>query len=182
MMMPPPPPDLFGGAPPGGGPPAAQPTPAGPRGTVPEVSNERRPGLTYNASMSMDEAREALANTMGAAITLDDLAKRTSGWPEDMRKRAVDIWNGTADEITVGEPEEAFDRLASETDDPETWALKSNQRVEQVDGQSIIVEGANRLSLPVEAGKRYALIDPMADALEESESVEPPAADTQSAR
>lgn len=38
--------------PPGGGPPGAQAMPGGPRGIVPEVSNERRPGLTYNTSTS----------------------------------------------------------------------------------------------------------------------------------
>jgi hypothetical protein len=50
VVMPPAPPGL--GAPPGGGPPATQATPAGPRGNVPEVSNERRPGLTYNTPLS----------------------------------------------------------------------------------------------------------------------------------
>jgi hypothetical protein len=37
---------------PGGGPPAAQGMAPGPRGNVPEVSNERRPGLTYNTSVA----------------------------------------------------------------------------------------------------------------------------------
>lgn len=54
MVLPDPPPGLGEegdtGAPPGGGAPAAQANPGGPRGTVPEVSNERRQGLTYNAS------------------------------------------------------------------------------------------------------------------------------------
>lgn len=51
IVMPSPPPGLGAGpgsAPPGGGPPPASPMAAGPRGNVPEVSNERRPGLTYN--------------------------------------------------------------------------------------------------------------------------------------
>lgn len=39
-----------GTVPPGGGPPPASPQEAGPAGTVPAVSNERRPGLTYNTS------------------------------------------------------------------------------------------------------------------------------------
>jgi hypothetical protein len=53
VVMPPAPPGLTGGgAPPGGGPPVAEATPGGPRGNVPEVSNERRPGLTYNTPLS----------------------------------------------------------------------------------------------------------------------------------
>lgn len=69
MMMPPPPPDIgaggggglgpgeMGGAPPGGGPPAAGPkNPM--RGTVPEVSNERRPGMpqfSHTAAVTDDD-------------------------------------------------------------------------------------------------------------------------------
>lgn len=47
----------MGGAPPGGGPPPASPiSPGG--GPVPEVSNERRPGLTYNSSFDSDLRNE----------------------------------------------------------------------------------------------------------------------------
>ncbi len=53
IVMPPPPggalgPGGVGGTPPGGGPPPTAPQAPGPPGTVPQVSNERRPGLTYN--------------------------------------------------------------------------------------------------------------------------------------
>lgn len=54
IVMPGPPDGIGGGpgsVPPGGGPPPASPVPPGPRGNVPEVSNERRPGLTYNTSL-----------------------------------------------------------------------------------------------------------------------------------
>src|SRR5208282_1383186 len=54
IVMPPPPQGLGPGpgtAPPGGGPPPTAPMQAGPPGTVPPVSNERRPGLTYNTSI-----------------------------------------------------------------------------------------------------------------------------------
>lgn len=57
VVMPSPPPGIglgpggIGGAVPGGGPPPAGPM-SGMRGTVPEVSNERRPGLTYNTHES----------------------------------------------------------------------------------------------------------------------------------
>lgn len=61
MVMPDPPSGLGGGpgtVPPGGGPPPASPTPAGPRGTVPEVSNERRPGLNYNTSVTSSSEKD----------------------------------------------------------------------------------------------------------------------------
>jgi hypothetical protein len=60
IMMPPVPGGLGGGpgtVPPGGGPPPASPMPAGPRGTVPEVSNERRPGLNYGPTANVRTAR-----------------------------------------------------------------------------------------------------------------------------
>lgn len=41
-----------GGSVPGGGPPPASGQEAGPAGTVPQVSNERRPGLTYNTNVN----------------------------------------------------------------------------------------------------------------------------------
>jgi hypothetical protein len=53
IVMPPPPSTLGPGpgtAPPGGGAPPTAPNQSGPPGTVPPVSNERRPGLTYNTS------------------------------------------------------------------------------------------------------------------------------------
>lgn len=65
IVMPPPPSDLgspdgslgpggAGGSVPGGGPPQTQPI-TGPAGNVPEISNERRPGLTYNTSVNEEE-------------------------------------------------------------------------------------------------------------------------------
>lgn len=44
-------PDAGGPSVPGGAPPPATPAAPGPPGTVPDVSNERRPGLTYNTSV-----------------------------------------------------------------------------------------------------------------------------------
>jgi hypothetical protein len=60
MVLPGPPPGLGSGpdsAVPGGGPPPATPMSGGPAGTVPDVSNERRPGLTYNTSLQ--DSKEA---------------------------------------------------------------------------------------------------------------------------
>lgn len=80
IVMPDAPPGLGGSdAVPGGGPPVAQPTPPGPRGTVPEVSNERRPGLTYNTNRTA-RAESPVLNTFldeklttQAGITYDPL-------------------------------------------------------------------------------------------------------------
>jgi hypothetical protein len=166
-MMPGPPPDLFGPTP-GGGPPVVGPTPPGPRGNVPEVSNERRPGLTYNASRG------------GEVRDLDDLAERTKDLPEEWRLRAVALWTGAADE----EPEhvsKTSDTLENETEDPDTWELKVGQRVEHEGDKTFIVEGSNRLSLPGPAGKRYSLIDPMAEGLEEEKPLAEDDSEQQSA-
>lgn len=73
VVMPPPPPGIGGPggglgpepgtagpeAAPGGGPPPTAPFQPGRPGTVPEVSNERRPGLTYNTKTSTDESEDA---------------------------------------------------------------------------------------------------------------------------
>lgn len=64
IVMPPAPPGLgpggMGGTPAGGGPPPAGPMSAGPAGTVPDVSNERRPGLTYNTNVASSEEPDTL--------------------------------------------------------------------------------------------------------------------------
>jgi hypothetical protein len=154
MMMPPPPEDA--GAPPGGGPPATDPMEAGPRGNVPEASNERRQGLKYNASVN------------GPVDSLEKLAELTSGWSESLRKRAVEIY-ANPDSIPLAEHEAAtVEDETEEGSDPKTWALKKNQEVAQDEqGEPIILEGSNRTFVPAEKGKRYSLIDPLAAPLDE---------------
>lgn len=64
IVMPGAPPGLGGGpgtVPPGGGPPPITGMQPGPAGTVPQVSNERRPGLTYNTSRIPPKEGSALA-------------------------------------------------------------------------------------------------------------------------
>jgi hypothetical protein len=48
----------MGGTPPGGGPPPTSPNSPS-RGTVPEASNERRPGLTYNSPVSSTNGKKS---------------------------------------------------------------------------------------------------------------------------
>lgn len=65
IVMPAPPEGLGPDAssmPPGGGPPPATPMSAGPAGTVPDVSNERRQGLQYNASRPQSDLADFMAD------------------------------------------------------------------------------------------------------------------------
>lgn len=79
IVMPPPPPGVglgpggAGGSVPGGGPPPNSPMQPGPAGTVPQVSNERRPGLTYNTSVDRMAVRQKIANA------IDDTVIRETG-------------------------------------------------------------------------------------------------------
>lgn len=84
IMMPPPPggglgPGAAGGTPAGGGPPPTAPQEAGPPGTVPQVSNERRPGLTYNThveSATMSETEPELELGQYQKLVKDDEGER----------------------------------------------------------------------------------------------------------
>lgn len=109
IVMPPPPPGLGGGpgtVPPGGGPPPTSPMQAGPPGTVPQVSNERRPGLTYNT-------RTRVARTAGTPIYEFMSDRPELGVPfEDYvaDHNAQDRDNGELDQV----PFEEIERLYSE--------------------------------------------------------------------
>jgi len=96
IVMPDAPPGLGGGpgtVAPGGGPPPASPVPAGPRGTVPEVSNERRPGLTYNTSASEKEA----ANDLQDDEASDTLSEQEED--EFELKRNQELHEGATDNV-----------------------------------------------------------------------------------
>jgi hypothetical protein len=153
-----------GGAPPGGGPPPTGGMQAGPPGNVPPVSNERRPGLSYNTPFKSSVA------------AVDELNDFTSAWPEDMRKRAMVIRD--AIEIGGGYIPEAFEfqkvsdtiEDEGESDNPETWQLKASQSLDDLEGQPIIMEAKRkRLEFPIETTKRYSVIDAFAPLLEDEE-------------
>jgi hypothetical protein len=79
IMMPSPPADLMGmganpGNPgvPGGGPPVTAPMQPGPAGSVPEISNERRPGLTYNTHTSSIEPDSPEVDSESEPATLHE--------------------------------------------------------------------------------------------------------------
>jgi hypothetical protein len=91
IVMPPAPPGINappGGAVPGGGPPAA--TPNGPqRGSVPEVSNERRPGLRYNTSVDGNsEGVVSSTEELSEELVLDKYQKLVAD--EDGNERIVE--------------------------------------------------------------------------------------------
>lgn len=162
MVMPPPPPGLLGPgpgqAPPGGGPPPTGPMPPGPRGNVPEVSNERRPGLSYNAALEAAQAHDVMS--------LEQLSQKTQEWPEDLRKRAAEIWH----EVTGAEPNAKVAQVEgnSETENPDTWILGSNQQQIEEAGEPAILEGRKpRVTFQIAPEKRYSLIDPLAETKDE---------------
>lgn len=73
IVMPPVPPGLGPGGDstvPGGGPPPASPMSGGPAGTVPDVSNERRPGLHYGSAEETTE--DDVATQQSSAMVSDD--------------------------------------------------------------------------------------------------------------
>jgi hypothetical protein len=94
IVMPGPPPGLTpgglgpggaGGAVPGGGPPPRAPTPGGPPGSVPPVSNERRPGLDYNATASVhdDQVSQLREDESEERIVHSDDSRVSSGSVEE---------------------------------------------------------------------------------------------------
>jgi hypothetical protein len=174
MVLPPPPAGLLGPgpgtAPPGGGPPPMGGMQPGPAGNVPQVSNERRPGLTYNTALNV-----AIASAERLA-TDEELAQLTADWPEEYRKMAVAVrdrlgglYPSKLREDALPEIREGSDIVSSETEDPGTWILKNGQTIEDQDGTQVILEGRRKeASLPIKPEKKYLLIDPLAPPLEET--------------
>jgi hypothetical protein len=99
-------------------------------------------------------------------------------WPGHMRRRAHEI----RDEIeqyggfTYYEPLYVKSKSANsdfdatvvedtgETEDPETWRLANHQKHERIeDEDAIVTQGKKRINMPIEASKKYSIIDPLAD-------------------
>jgi hypothetical protein len=152
-----------GTAPPGGGPPAMSPMQPGPPGNVPAVSNERRPGLTYNTHHEPMISEAALVDAI-------------SEWPESLQKRAASIYEeirnpeSVSDTVIASSEESEISPDNGETDDPETWVLGSRQSLDTEGDETIILEGRrNRPDIFIESTKRYSIIDPLAPSLPEEE-------------
>jgi hypothetical protein len=93
-VMPEPPPDLgsggTGGPTPGGGPPPASPATSGPAGSVPAVSNERRPGMPTAASVSVEELDERIAACKQTLSDMDDARRqRTASSTKKLAQRVA---------------------------------------------------------------------------------------------
>lgn len=191
IVMPPAPPGLGPGpgtAPPGGGPPAAAPMQPGPPGSVPPVSNERRPGLTYNTSndgtirFSVSEG-SILDKFLGEYPNLGlpfvdylsdhykgkDLAKISrktidnlhAKWP----KHAATYQQRVAAEISAKLAAVAEDVQADATlVEPEKgFVLKSNQKLKKnAKKEEYIVEVPNKKQVKIEPDKKYSMIDSLA--------------------
>ena len=197
IVMPPAPPGLGSGpgtAPPGGGPPAASPMAPGPAGSVPQVSNERRPGLTYNTSndgiarLSVAEGSE-LDKFLGEypdlglpfvdylSATHDDLEDldreglnllKDNEWP----KHAATYQRRVADEVagtlaSLAEETKADAILAK----PEKeFVLKKNQELQKTaSGTERIVETPSKKKVKIEVEKKYSIIDVLATDLSEDD-------------
>jgi hypothetical protein len=191
IVMPPAPPGLGSGpgtAPPGGGPPPASPMQPGPPGSVPQVSNERRPGLTYNTS---NDGTSRLSVAEGSQIDkfLDeypdlgvpfvdylsdnyrgkDLAKISrkalndlyAKWP----KHASTYQQRVADEVAarLAASAQEIEEVATLAEPEEEFVLKSNQTLKKkASGEEYIVEVPNKKQVKIEEGKKYSMIDSLA--------------------
>lgn len=107
IVMPPPPPGLGGGpgtVPPGGGPPPTTGIQPGPAGNVPQVSNERRPGLTYNTRVRTAATEDSPIRQFMSKLDVDDEGNSHLGIPfmdyvEDHHKAAGELQDVPMEEI-----------------------------------------------------------------------------------
>lgn len=192
QVMPPAPPGLGAGpgsAPPGGGPPPATPNQGGPPGTVPPVSNERRPGLTYNTSndgnvmgLSIHEGSELDAflaeHELGVPFVdylvdhyrgkhlagiskkaLNDLYKK---WPKHAKAYQQTVTDEVAAKLAALAQDTAEDPAATLAEPQTEFVLKDNQKLAKRGGQEVIIETprrSKRVRVELPDDKRYAMFD-----------------------
>lgn len=209
IMMPNPPPGLMGppglgpgadamGTPvPGGGPPPAAPMQPGPAGTVPQVSNERRPGLTYNTHTAAVEEVKDFAhadeliqqgfspNAIGRQLRL---AYIEDGATEEQAGDLVGEWlNHVFAAFAPALPEDDVDSesesdtLSVETEsEPEApveeWELDKGQVLRDSEGelpQRIThIKKKKDVRYKVDPSKKYSIVDPEAPPLEDKDNSE----------
>jgi hypothetical protein len=156
VVMPPPPADLGSGpgtAPPGGGPPPTSPIQGGPPGNVPEVSNERRPGLEYGSSVGNVEMLKSAYHER-ARLAKEYLALAANKVDTPNESDIVD------EEFELKDNQELRDSSVS-------WKIHGKiQTAEQS-----ILETPTKRKVSFEAEKKYSIIDPLAQ-IEESEDTD----------
>jgi hypothetical protein len=183
----------IGGAPPGGGPPPAGPMSPGPAGTVPDVSNERRPGLTYNTHVASFEvndfahADELVAqghspNVVGRNLRLAYIA---DGSTEEQAQSLVETWldhvfsvSKSAELDSASEGATIPEDESFEADEPVgEWELSRTQELrEEADGlpERITTVGRKRdVRYKIDPSKKYSIIDPEVEPLTDGDFSEP---------
>src|ERR1019366_6304934 len=211
IVMPPAPPGLGSGpgtAPPGGGPPAASPMAPGPAGSVPQVSNERRPGLTYNTSndgIMRFSAKEGsdfdqyMSERPGYGLAFvdyiidnhkrgsleevpsDELENLAYDWPAVSTVYQQRVANEVAARLAPLAEETKADAILAKPE--EEFVLKSNQELQKTaSGAEKIVETPSKKKVRVELEKKYSFIDTLATDLSEDDkaSEQPDTAESES--
>lgn len=192
----------IGGTPDGGGAPPAGPIQPGPPGSVPEVSNERRPGLTYNTHT----AKTALAEKDWWTTAEDLVAEGFSpnwvgreirarllkeGASEEQAEGVIEKWLSyvlTGNEVLsdVAEIDTAEDSATipdSEVEEPvddepvEQWELPQGLELRDAEEelpQRITHVRKRDVKYRVDPSKKYSIVDPEAEPLtEENDESEP---------
>lgn len=192
QVMPPPPPGLGPGpgtAPPGGGAPPTAPNQPGPPGNVPPVSNERRPGLTYNTSndgevigLSVHEGSALDAflaeHELGVPFVdylvdhyrgktlerisrkaLNDLYKK---WPKHAATYQQRVTDEVATKLASLAQEAEAEAAATLAEPEQEFVLKDNQKLIKRGKQEVIIETPrrrDRVRVELPEDKRYAMFD-----------------------
>jgi hypothetical protein len=99
-----------GTVPMGGGPPPAGAIPPGPRGTVPEISNERRPGLTYNTSRRTAGRIPPKASSAWGVFNAENPELGVAFWDYAADYNEQDRDSGELDELTQSEIDRLHDQ------------------------------------------------------------------------
>jgi hypothetical protein len=172
IVMPNPPAGMLGAGPgtvpPGGGPPPNSPMAPGPAGTVPQVSNERRPGLTYNTRTARrkdssldqfmtahqiemhDEQHDPLGipfmDYVADNTRLEDIndvaSEHLEVLYEDWPAHAAKYQRAVANEIAAAlQEQDETDTMAEETSEDKPFVLARNQELKKDDkGDEYILE------------------------------------------
>ncbi len=169
-----------GGTPAGGGPPPATPASPG-TSTVPDVSNERRPGLTYNTNVNWLTEGTDLIKTAGLSPNSVGIKIREQligdGADEEMAERVIASWMESV--LHVGNlPTEkkaaTLDDGEAEVEVPvEEWELDRGRELRDADDglpQRITHTKKKRdMRFKVDPAKKYSIVDPEAESLKEED-------------
>lgn len=188
IVMPNSPPGLGSGpgtAAPGGGPPPMSPMAPGPAGTVPQVSNERRPGLTYNTSEHFhltagekgsdeflrDHPDLGLAFSdfvsdnvpEGEEVTAARLEELHTEWPAVQSSYQQKVTEQVAERLTQTPEKENDSAIVTEPE--EEFVLKKNQELmkDSKTDKEFILETPKKRKVKIKADeKKYSILDPLA--------------------